>query len=87
MTADWRDLAACGNDLDPDRWFPGPEAPKRQIATLLAVCARCPVRIQCLQDALDRDERYGIWGGVTAEGRRTLARQRTTGTSGCEGAA
>lgn len=27
------------------------------------VCAACPVRLQCLQYALDNEERFGIWGG------------------------
>lgn len=28
-----------------------------------AICARCAVRVQCLDRALERQEPYGIWGG------------------------
>ncbi|HEU4398845.1 MAG TPA: WhiB family transcriptional regulator [Actinomycetota bacterium] len=29
------------------------------------MCARCPVRELCASYALARQERYGIWGGLT----------------------
>jgi hypothetical protein len=38
-----------------------------------AACARCescPVRARCLQAALNRDERDGVWGGFTYMERR-----------------
>jgi WhiB family redox-sensing transcriptional regulator len=65
----WPEEAACA-DLDPDRWFPAPHTPRREVAAVVAVCARCLVRDECLRMALDNDERYGIWGGVTADARR-----------------
>lgn len=37
-----------------------------------AVCASCTVRAQCLDQALERGERYGIWGGLTDLERRHL---------------
>jgi WhiB family redox-sensing transcriptional regulator len=41
-----------------------------------AVCARCPVREQCLAFALATREPYGIWGGLNElERRRLLARR------------
>ena len=30
-----------------------------------SVCEVCIVRVNCLQYALDNDESYGIWGGLT----------------------
>ncbi len=33
------------------------------------VCARCPVREPCLRFALDANEPYGIWGGLTVKER------------------
>ncbi len=38
------------------------------------VCAGCPVRARCLDHAIDTDERYGIWGGLNQEERRSLRR-------------
>ena len=37
-----------------------------------AVCASCPVRVECLEHAIAVDERYGIWGGLTQDERRLL---------------
>ena len=34
------------------------------------VCAGCEVRAECLQQALDSGERYGVWGGLTDVERR-----------------
>lgn len=37
-------------------------------------CRTCPVRRECLRDALARDERWGIWGGLTPLKRDEYAR-------------
>jgi WhiB family redox-sensing transcriptional regulator len=34
----------------------------------------CAVRMNCLQWALDQDEAFGVWGGVSERGRRRLKR-------------
>ena len=72
---DWRHRAAC-RDEDPELFFPlseiGPGA--RQTAQAKAVCARCPVRAECLDYALDNGLDHGIYGGVTESERRTLRR-------------
>ena len=39
-----------------------------------SICAACPVRRRCLEYAIAADERYGIWGGLTKDERRTLRR-------------
>lgn len=67
----WQLSAAC-------KWSDGEgfyaETPTAQA---LATCQRCPVRDACLADALARDERWGLWGGMTPSQRRRLARQRS----------
>jgi hypothetical protein len=50
----------------------------RQVAAAKAVCAGCPVRAQCLAEAVARIP-YGIAGGMTAEERRALPRSRERG--------
>lgn len=37
------------------------------------ICGLCPVVAECLQFALDHDERFGIWGGKSE--RRRLKRE------------
>jgi WhiB family redox-sensing transcriptional regulator len=39
------------------------------------VCNVCPVRQQCLDEALGRNESFGIWGGLTTDERRALRRK------------
>ena len=75
---DWRAAAAC-RACDPDLFFPvSPSglATERQVAEAREVCARCPVRAECLEFALDTREPYGVWGGLNEDERRTLLRQR-----------
>lgn len=70
---DWLHRAAC-RDEDPELFFPvtdtGPGA--RQVAQAKAVCARCPVRAQCLEYALDNGLTHGIFGGLTEQERRRV---------------
>lgn len=40
----------------------------------LALCARCSVATECLDEAMVRGERWGIWGGLTARQRQLLGR-------------
>lgn len=68
---DWRGRALCAQ-VDPDIFFPDKgESP----APAKRVCASCEVRAECLQDALDRGERFGVWGGLSQRERRVLAGQ------------
>lgn len=45
----------------------------------LSICATCPVRRECLDDALSEKFQYGIRGGMTADDRKALL-QKTRGT-------
>ena len=73
---DWRDQALC-RDEDPELFFPIGVAGSslQQIERAKAVCQQCPVSRQCLTLALDSGQDVGIWGGLTAEERRTLRRR------------
>jgi WhiB family redox-sensing transcriptional regulator len=42
-----------------------------------SVCARCPVRAECLAYALDNGLDHGIFGGATEAERRAVRRART----------
>ena len=41
-----------------------------------AICARCPVRADCLEYSLKVRETHGIWGGLNEVERRHVLRQR-----------
>lgn len=68
---DWSTHAAC-RTTDPDELFVQGAAQNRA----KAVCAGCPVRTECLADALDNRVEFGVWGGMTERERRTLLRRR-----------
>ena len=55
---DWTARAACRN-ADPDALFVQGAAQNR--AKL--ICRGCPVRTECLADALDNRIEFGVWGG------------------------
>ena len=73
---DWTTSAAC-NDVDPDELFVTGAAQNRA----KAVCLTCPVRSECLSDALDNRVEFGVWGGMTERERRALLRRRPDVTS------
>lgn len=41
-----------------------------------ALCRRCPVRAECLAQAMENQEPWGIWGGLSTEERVGLARRQ-----------
>src|SRR5579863_6117249 len=68
----WQDAAECrGEDLllffGPD----GERQPERDIRERKAkeICAACPVRLECLNYAVSRPEKYGTWGGLNEDER------------------
>jgi WhiB family transcriptional regulator, redox-sensing transcriptional regulator len=71
-TGSWQDLARC-RETDAEIFFPekggSPRAARR-------ICASCEVQEPCLEYALERDERFGIFGGLTTRQRDRLAAQR-----------
>ena len=72
---DWTMRAKCRGM--EDALFP--EASDQKRAKL--VCSGCPVRFECLAEALDNRIEWGVWGGMTERERRLLLRQRSDVTS------
>ncbi|HEX8001743.1 MAG TPA: WhiB family transcriptional regulator [Mycobacteriales bacterium] len=68
---DWTTRAACRTN-DPDELFVQGAAQNRA----KQVCLGCPVRAECLADALDHRVEFGVWGGMTERERRALLRRR-----------
>jgi WhiB family redox-sensing transcriptional regulator len=71
---DWYDQALCAQ-TDPEMFYPEKGGSVREAKK---VCLACEVRDNCLTYALDNDERFGIWGGLSERERRKLKRDRRT---------
>jgi WhiB family redox-sensing transcriptional regulator len=71
------DRAACAG-RDVQRWY----SDDAQVsAKAKAICGWCPVRAECLEWALDNDERFGIWGGLSPLERQRI-REHTRPSAG-----
>ena len=68
----WWDLGAC-RGLDAAIFYPDDED-EAQVAK--SVCEGCSVQSACLEHALERRERAGVWGGATERDRRRIIRRR-----------
>jgi WhiB family redox-sensing transcriptional regulator len=40
------------------------------------ICQTCPVKEPCLEFAMETNQKYGIWGGLTDKERASLKRRR-----------
>ena len=67
----WRDYAAC---RDADLEAPFARQACHQQWFIQAYCDRCPVRAECLDDALTTWTDEGIWGGMIKGDRVRLRR-------------
>jgi WhiB family transcriptional regulator, redox-sensing transcriptional regulator len=67
----WKLKAKCQDTPFPDAWF------GKADSTLKAkrLCAGCIVSSQCLAYALENEEPWGIWGGMTTGERKRLKRK------------
>lgn len=66
----WRDYAICSTS-DPELFFP-PIGANAQEAK--KICFRCPVKDECLTEAIRYRVPYGIWGGKSPNERQRLRR-------------
>jgi len=67
----WQERALCAQ-TDPEAFFPEKGGSTREAKK---VCVGCEVRAECLEYALENDERFGIWGGLSERERRKLKRR------------
>jgi WhiB family redox-sensing transcriptional regulator len=66
----WQERALCAQ-TDPEAFFPEKGGSTREAKR---ICQGCEVRDECLEYALAKDERFGIWGGLSERERRRLKR-------------
>lgn len=78
----WWEQSAC-DGVDTEIFFPPRDKAKYKTIAAQAktYCfgpngkTPCPVRKECLMDAIQRDEMHGIWGGLSHRERNALVRK------------
>ncbi len=69
---EWMVHGKC-RGADPSAFFPsdgtGVERAQR-------VCDSCPVKVECLEYALEHRIEHGVWGGASERERRRILRRR-----------
>lgn len=68
----WTRYANC-RGADSEIFFP---ERGESVKPAKAICSVCVVQLRCLKDAMDRKERFGIWGGLSERERRRVRSQR-----------
>jgi WhiB family redox-sensing transcriptional regulator len=67
----WQSDSLCAQ-TDPEAFFPEKGGSTRDAKK---ICSSCEVRAQCLEYALENDEWFGIWGGLSERERRKLRKR------------
>jgi WhiB family redox-sensing transcriptional regulator len=68
----WQTDALCA-ETSAEAFFPEVGGSARDAKK---ICASCSVAGDCLEYALENDERYGVWGGLSERERRRLRQER-----------
>ncbi|MFC9842035.1 WhiB family transcriptional regulator [Streptomyces sp. NPDC060223] len=66
----WQDQALCAQ-TGAEFFFPEPGSSVREAKR---ICGMCAIRSACLEYALNNDERFGVWGGLSEKERLSLRR-------------
>ena len=66
----WTEQALCAQ-VDPELFFPDRGGSVREAKS---ICAVCPVRQECLADALQTRDKFGVRGGLSERERRRIYR-------------
>ena len=72
IDTNWMTRGKC-RDLPPETFYPDSSV---GVARARRICARCPVKDQCLEHALRYHIADGIWGGSSERQRLGLQRER-----------
>ena len=70
--------ALCAdNRVNPELFYADDcqQPDKAVVEQARAICIQCPVRVPCLQWALQNED-FGMWGGLTANERRDFKRRK-----------
>ena len=64
----WQEKAIC-QQTDPEAFFPEKGGSNQEAKS---ICRKCPVRLECLEYALNNNEKFGVWGGLDERERARL---------------
>lgn len=86
LRPDWQHEAACrAAGVVVDWFFADPRKDPATVGLAKQVCAKCPVRAQCLEYALSGVSSslydYGIWAGTTPSERDRIKVRRKLGVA------
>lgn len=73
----WQDKASC-RGIDTNVFFQDHAGVSSNYASQRIMCAQCPVRLECLDFALDNHIKYGLWGGIAPRNRRDVGMGRVS---------
>ena len=76
-TSTWQYDALCrqhsSNLFFPPATFEKKEDREKRAVKATSVCSGCPVRFECLEEAYEISEPFGVWGGMNeVERKRNL---------------
>jgi WhiB family redox-sensing transcriptional regulator len=62
--------------METDVFFPDltKAGSKKKEREAKVICNNCSVRLECLDYALDANEEFGVWGGMTTKERKLIRR-------------
>lgn len=69
----WKEFGLC-KEVDPELFFSEDDRTYTGYHEAKKLCLACDVRAECLKYAMDNNEIYGIWGGLTPLQRKKLRR-------------
>ncbi len=76
----WQDRAACKGPQSrvffPPSHLERKDEREAREQRAKAICASCPVRIECLDYAIEIREPHGIWGGLNELERKAVLAQQ-----------
>lgn len=74
----WESARCAGQDLLLFFAADGERQPEREVREEKAkrFCRACPVRLDCLEAAIRRNDRHGVWGGLNEDERASERRRR-----------
>lgn len=79
----WKSKGNC-RGCDPDLFFPQRGQSTKEAKAICNGTGEfdvCPVKEQCLDWAVEQNEKFGIWGGKSERERRVIRRIRKTGSA------
>lgn len=71
-TSDFDYKSALCAQTDPELFFPDTWLATTKIQQAKSICRECPVKAECLAEAIREEYNDGIWGGLTPAERSRL---------------